>query len=104
MEKFKPIEKQLPWPEHIEAQQCSGISQKQYCEMHGLKVHNFTYHLKQHRKRTARSAVATDDFIRVAAIAPPKSITIKLSNGISIEWPSNPSHLIEVVKSLREVR
>jgi hypothetical protein len=51
------------------------------------------------RKKT--SPVSVNNFVKIEPLVLPRSITIRLSNGIAIEFPA--ANLTEVVKSLREI-
>jgi hypothetical protein len=94
------IEKQQFWLKHIESCKSLGLSRKEYCRQHGLVSDQMSYFASMiARKKT--SPVSVNNFVKIEPLVLPRSITIRLSNGIAIEFPA--ANLTEVVKSLREI-
>jgi len=46
------------WRQHIEAWQCSGLSQGDYCAQHRINVRTFTARLSAYRKLSAADSAA----------------------------------------------
>ncbi len=44
-------EQKQAWDNHIQAQQKSGLSRRQYCRQENLLYHKFQYYWKQHRQQ-----------------------------------------------------
>ena len=93
-------EKQQFWLKHIESCKSLGLSRKEYCRQHGLVSDQMSYFSSMiARKKT--SPVSVNNFVKIEPPVLPRSITVRLSNGIAIEFPA--ANLTEVVKSLREI-
>jgi hypothetical protein len=77
------IEKQMN--DHIDHWKQSGQSQKNYCEQHGLVLHQFVYWVGKRRKAEENRT----DFITLSMPEHQGSIQLRLPNGVEIALPAN---------------
>jgi hypothetical protein len=89
---------------HIEAWQVSGLSQRVYCQQHGLNAKTFATWLRIYRAE--RMNVKAPTLIPIEIIKPAVSATESLylrgSNGHTLQLPANvsPQWLGELLKCL----
>ena len=93
-------EKQQFWLKHIESCKNLGLSRKEYCRQHGLVSDQMSYFASIIAKKKS-NPVSANNFVKIETPVLPRHITIRLSNGIAIEFPA--ANLTEVIKSLREI-
>lgn len=93
-------EKQQFWLGHIEIFKKSGLSRKEYCDRHGLELQHMSYFAAYVKKKVGRQN-RNDGFIKLTPDPPVVHLTMRLTNGISIEFPSKS--LQDVLRSLREI-
>lgn len=80
------------WQVQLAEQQVSGLSRREYCRRHGLKLHQFNYQLKRSRKSEGKASGSA--FARVlvgeplAAKAEAFSARLNLGGGISLDLDS----------------
>ena len=95
------------WQEHIVAWQSSGLSQKAYCDEHGLKSHQLSY---WYRKQVRASAPiegggqTAPKFVPIAVSTPPTAslgLRLRLPNGC--ELLDIEAHHLGLLPSLLEV-
>ena len=79
------IEKQMN--DHIDQWKQSGLSQKSYCEQHGLVLHQFVYWVGKRRKSEEHRA----EFITLSMPQQQCDIHLRLPNGVEIALPANTS-------------
>lgn len=91
-----PEEKSAYWQQHFSAWEQSGLSQREYCEQHDLKLANFAYwRTRNNRKRRKLLPIAMGHGDRVV---------LDLPYGIRLEVPESSlrSLLPVIIRSLRE--
>ena len=71
--------------DHIDQWKQSGLSQKNYCEQHGLVLHQFVYWVGKRRKAQENRA----DFITLSMPHQQGDIQLRLPNGVEIALPAN---------------
>ena len=82
------------WERHLKSQQESGLSISRYCRLHGLKTHNFYYHYKKSKKKTAVSTSFSEFQIK-------QDFTVSLEpNGNVSILDIDPDLLPAIVKAL----
>jgi hypothetical protein len=99
-------EKRKKWEKHIEAWKESGITQSEYCQLHGLNVGQFTYYKSQLKKKADTNTLVP---IQINAdlfpSEPPGGSKLRLSleNGLQIEIENNfdPSLLTALIRTVR---
>ena len=94
----KKIDNREFWQKHVRSWRASGMSQADYCRLHGLKNHRLTYYKLQEDKRTSAKSTATGGkqsraeklFLPVKMASPVGgSMRVILDNGVSIEFDNN---------------
>lgn len=86
MAKIK-TERQKLWASHIQAHAASGLSQKKYCDEHGIKLAQFVYYRAQLAERKPKPE--SDLFVEVAQTPPQLNVArVTLPSGATIECPS----------------
>ena len=94
----KKIDNREFWQKHVRSWRASGMSQADYCRLHGLKNHRLTYYKLQEDKRTSAKSTATGGkqsraeklFLPVKMVSPVGgSMRVILDNGVSIEFDNN---------------
>lgn len=79
-------ERQKLWKSHIQAQASSGLSQKKYCDEHGIKLAQFVYY-RAHLAERNRDPEA-ETFVEVTpALAQVNLVRVSLPSGATIECP-----------------
>ena len=93
------------WPQHIEAWQCSGLSQRDYCAQQQINFRTFTARLSEYRKLNQSQAAALIP-VQIEPVAPiPTSssgLVLTHNNGHRLELPTSVSAkwLAELLKCL----
>lgn len=86
MTKIK-TERQKHWASHIQAQAASGLSQKKYCDEHGIKLAQFVYYRAQLAERKPKAE--SDMFVEISPTPPQMNVArVTLPSGATIECPS----------------
>jgi hypothetical protein len=86
---LEPAEKCRFWKEQIERQLQSKMSQAQFCEQNGLKLHQFTYWKYIHGKKAVATEVA---FVSV----PVAGFGAPAAAGAALHLVTDAGHRIEV--------
>jgi transposase len=99
-------EKRKKWKMHIEAWEESGITQTEYCRIHGLNAGQFTYY-KSQRKRKAGTNTLVPIQINpdLFPSEPPggSKLRLNIENGFQIEIENDfdPSLLTALIRTVR---
>ena len=99
-------EKRKKWKKHMEAWEESGITQTEYCQLHGLNVCQFTYWKSQLKKKTDTSTIIpiqiNPDLFSSDPPGGPK-LRLNLENGLQIEIENDfdPSLLTALIRTVR---
>ena len=109
----KREEKRQRWQQHIQQWKLSGLSQRTYCEEHGLTLNQFWYWQRQFGSAKSSSSNASTHpaqnehaaFVPVQVTAPETSNTglcLELPNGIRLHGiasssPATIKHIIQAV-------
>jgi|WetSurMetagenome_2_1015567.scaffolds.fasta_scaffold100648_1 hypothetical protein len=99
-------EKRKKWKNHMEAWDVSGITQVEYCRLHGLSVHQFTYwksHFKRNNGTTSLIPVQINPKLFQSEPAGKAILRLNIENGLQIEIDNDfdPSLLSEVIRTVR---
>lgn len=79
-------ERQKFWSTHVQAQVSSGLSQKKYCDEHGIKLARFVYYRAQLVER--KQSPEPEMFVEVTpAPAQVNLVRVTLPSGATIECP-----------------
>lgn len=95
------------WQQHIAAWQSSGLSQKSYCDEHGLKSYQLSYwHRKQVKANnlTETANQKTAEFVPITVNTPStpmRGLSLRLPNGC--ELSGIEAHHLGLLPSLLEV-
>jgi hypothetical protein len=79
------------WRQHIEAWQCSGLSQAEYCAQHQINVRTFTARLSDYRKLPQSDSAALIP-VQVAPSEPVDAVVVFThAQGHRLELPASVS-------------
>lgn len=99
-------EKRKKWKKHLEAWEESGITQTEYCRIHGLSIHQFTY-WKSHLiiKNGSNSLVPiqiSPEIFQSKSISR-SQLRLNMENGFQIEIENgfDPSFLTVLIRTVR---
>lgn len=99
-------EKRRKWKKHMEAWEESGITQTEYCRIHGLNVGQFTYWKSQLKRKVDTNTLVPiqinpDLFHSEPACRPPLRLNIGNGLQIEIEDDFDPSLLTALIRTVR---
>lgn len=101
--KLTPAEKRVQWSSLLDELKQSNMTQKQFCEIKGLKLHMLTYYLKQHRKKDSTNNVQKFVPIEIKPEVNHAYYKLKISNIIELDVPSHlpPNQIAELISHIR---
>jgi transposase len=99
-------QKRRKWDKHILGWEESGITQTEYCRIHGLNAGQFTYwksRLRRKSDNTSLVAVQINPDMFPAGAAGRSSLRLNLENGLQIEIENDfdPSLLTVLIRTVR---
>ena len=83
------------WQKHVRLWRASGLTQAEYCRIHGLKIHRLTYYKLEDEKRSNAGATSqggkpshAEKLFLPVKMTPSAggSMRVSLDNGVSIEF------------------
>jgi hypothetical protein len=106
VEVSEKMERRRFWQEHVERQQASGLTQKEYCQEQGLRLHCFWYWKGRiHPRKTTVQLVEArvGDPHALLHSGSPLSLTMNGLYRIEIEKGFDPLTLKQLLHILREL-
>ncbi len=99
-------EKRRRWEKHIEAWEESGITQTEYCRIHGLNAGQFTYYKSQLKRKADTNTLVPiqinpDLFQTEPVCRTPLRLNIENGLQIEIENDFDPSLLAALIRTVR---
>jgi transposase len=99
-------EKRRKWEKHLEAWEESGITQTEYCRIHGLNAAQFTYWKSQLKKKSDTNTLVPIQINPDMFQAEPScrsQLRLNIENGLQIEIENNfdPSLLTALIRTVR---
>ena len=99
-------EKRKKWKKHIAGWEESGITQTEYCRIHGLNTGQFTYHKSQLKRKTGTPSlvpIQINPDIFGSEPACKSSLRLNIGNGLQIEIENDfdPSLLTALIRTVR---
>lgn len=90
--------KSLRWGKLLSSYESSGLSQKTFCEQHGLKLSTFSYWRRALRRQTSEPG----KFVEVVSWDGTERLEVNLPSGIVIRVPKrfDPASLKSLVEVL----
>lgn len=101
--KLTPSEKRAQWASLLDELDQSNLTQQQFCELKGLKLHMLTYYLKQRRKK----GVTKDEQKFVPVEIKPEVnhayYKLKIANTIELDVPCHlpPNQIAQLISQIR---
>ncbi len=94
------------WLNHIKHWQDSGLSQIDYCNEHGLKPHNLSYHKRKQERNQPNTQLTTPTtgFLQVnvpPVVVLPEPLTLHFTDGLQLTGVTENN--LGLVKQLAEV-
>lgn len=106
VEVTEKMERRRFWQEHVERQQASGLTQREYCQEQGLRLHCFWYWKGRIHPRKAPVQLVEariGDSRTILHPDSPLSLTVNGLYRIAIEKGFDPLTLKQLLHTLREL-
>jgi hypothetical protein len=98
MEPVPVTKKQKHWANHIERAQSEGLSSSAYCKREGLNVTHMHYYANWFRKRGQKTSAFVE--VKRQDREQKTPVVIRIGTQITMEIPSNPSLILELLRGL----
>lgn len=101
--KDKTKSNQQKWRSHLEAWHSSGLTQQAYCQMHGLKPHQFWYWKKKLGDSSVKIPVKKSTQtafvpVKIEKIQQASNLSVTLLNGVTLNGIEE--HNLQLVRQL----
>ena len=100
--------KRNKWKGHLEAWEQSGLTQSEYCHVHGLVAHQFTYwknHFKKKPDKNLLVPVQISPSSFQAKAAASSALRLNIENGfqIEVERDFDPVFLTRLIRTVKQI-
>ena len=96
--------KPINWPKQVAAWKVSGLSMNQFCQQHGLAVHQLGYYKRQYESTNTNPSKGFSGFVKVSVSKQDSAqvLTLRLLSGHVIEGisPQNLPLVNALVRAL----